>query len=272
MTETLHPIAESSTPTGKPVAPAAGPAWSQGDLANPHLVADKAARVNRMFTAIAGSYDLNNHLHSLWIDQYWRKVAVRLASVKPTDIVADIACGTGDLSLAFERAGPRKVLGIDFCHAMLQGAVKKATARGLEAGRIRFFEGDALRLPLETQSVDVVSIAFGIRNVADWGAAVDEFCRVLRPGGRLIILEFSLPANPVLLALYNFYFRRVLPRTATLISGDKSGAYHYLPESVNTFISCDQMTNRMRTAGLTDVQAYGLTMGVCYCYRGVRHA
>ena len=126
--------------------------------------------------------------------------------------------------------------------------------------------------PLQNQSVDVVSIAFGIRNVADWGAAVDEFYRVLRPGGRLIILEFSLPSNLVLRGLYNFYFRRVLPRTATFISGDKSGAYHYLPESVNTFISCDQMTSRMRAAGLTDVQAHGLTMGVCYCYRGVRHA
>lgn len=271
MTKLAEPSSTSPSVAAAPVT-ASAPEWTQGNLANPHVVADKAVRVNRMFTAIAESYDLNNHLHSLWMDQYWRKVAVRMASVKPTDIVADVACGTGDLSLAFAKAGPRKVVGVDFCHAMLHGAVRKADSLGSGGGRISFFEGDALRLPLEPQSVDVVSIAFGIRNVADWGRAIDEFHRVLKPGGRLIILEFSLPRNAILRGLYNFYFRKILPHTATLISGDKSGAYHYLPESVNTFISRDQMMGRIKTAGFTDVRARGLTMGVCQCYRGVRHA
>ena len=102
--------------------------------------------------------------------------------------------------------------------------------------------------------------------------AVDEFYRVLRSGGRLIILEFSLPTNSVLRAGYNFYFRRILPRTATLISGDKTGAYKYLPESVNTFISPQQLTQRMKDTGFGDVTATSLTAGVCFCYRGIRHA
>ncbi len=246
------------------------PAWDQGNLKKPHEAVDKAGRVQRMFSAIAPSYDLNNHLHSLWMDHYWRRKAVRIAGVKASDIVADIACGTGDLSAAFDRAGPKRVIGIDFCHAMLQGACGKNAAA---AGRaVSFYEGDALRLPLRSQSVDIVSIAFGIRNVSHWGKAVDEFYRVLRPGGRLIILEFSLPTNSVLRAGYNFYFRRILPRTATLISGDKTGAYKYLPESVNTFISPQQLTQRMKDTGFADVTATALTAGVCFCYRGIRHA
>ncbi|HTV49058.1 MAG TPA: bifunctional demethylmenaquinone methyltransferase/2-methoxy-6-polyprenyl-1,4-benzoquinol methylase UbiE [Phycisphaerae bacterium] len=248
------------------------PAWSGVDLQNPHAVADKALRVNHMFSAIAPSYDLNNRLHSLWLDQYWRRRAVKLAAVKPGDIVADVACGTGDLSLAFRRAKPKGVIGIDFCHAMLQGSLEKAArskANGVPTG---FYESDATRLPLADCSVDIVSIAFGIRNVADWGRAVDEFFRVLKPGGRLVILEFSLPENPVLRGMYNFYFRRILPRTATLISGDKTGAYRYLPESVNTFTSRQQLLDRMQQAGFSDTEAHPLTAGVCICYRGVRHA
>ena len=110
--------------------------------------------------------------------------------------------------------------------------------------------------------MDVVSIAFGIRNVADWGKAIDEFARVFKPGGRLMILEFSLPRNAVLRGLYNFYFRRMLPRTATWISGDKTGAYKYLPESVNTFISREAMVERMAAAGFGGLSAGDDVWGV----------
>jgi demethylmenaquinone methyltransferase/2-methoxy-6-polyprenyl-1,4-benzoquinol methylase len=135
---------------------------------------------------------------------------------------------------------------------------------------IKFLNGDAQRLPLPDQCADVVSIAFGIRNVADPARAIREFHRVLRPGGRLIILEFSLPTNPILRGFYNLYFRKILPRTATWISGDKSGADKYLPESVNTFIGREQMSGMMSAAGFTQITQHAMTFGVCICYRGVK--
>lgn len=244
-------------------------AWDEELLKNPHAVADKRGRVQRMFSAIAPSYDLNNRLHSLGMDQAWRRYAVRLAKLSPTDVVADIACGTGDLALKFAAAGAEKVIGIDFTYAMLPLARAK-DERSNGAGRISFVNGDAQALPLPDGSADVVSIAFGIRNVMDPAVAIREFQRVLRPGGRVIILEFSLPSNAILRWAYNLYFRHVLPRSATLISGDKTGAYKYLPESVNSFISRDTMMRMMAEAGFTQVEQFPMTFGVCVCYRGLK--
>jgi demethylmenaquinone methyltransferase / 2-methoxy-6-polyprenyl-1,4-benzoquinol methylase len=262
------------------------PAWTDPLLANPHVVEDKAARVQKMFAAIAPSYDLNNRLHSLWMDQHWRNVAVTMADVRPTDKIVDVACGTGDLTIKFAwrlwtmtNPEPGQVQGFDFTAAMLPIAQRKAARIPAplidddethldETASFRY--GDAMALPLPDRSADIVSIAFGIRNVSDWGKAIDEFARVLKPGGRLIILEFSLPRNRLLRALYNFYFRKILPRTATLIARDKTGAYKYLPESVNTFISPEAMQNRMRQAGFAQIVARPLTFGICICYKGVK--
>jgi demethylmenaquinone methyltransferase / 2-methoxy-6-polyprenyl-1,4-benzoquinol methylase len=264
----------SETPTTTPPTPA----WDDRLLANPHAVADKRGRVQRMFAAIAPSYDLNNRLHSLWMDQYWRRRAVVLSRLRPNDCVVDVACGTGDLTEAFRSVGDHQAsnitsglryIGIDFTFEMLPIAARKSAPRDVVSS-ILWVNGDAQSLPLPDQSADVVSIAFGIRNVADPAAAIREFHRVLRPGGRVIILEFSLPTNPILRALYNFYFRKILPRTATLISGDKTGAYKYLPESVNTFIGREQMMQMMRDAGFEKVEQFPMTFGVCVCYRGVK--
>ncbi|HVT90837.1 MAG TPA: bifunctional demethylmenaquinone methyltransferase/2-methoxy-6-polyprenyl-1,4-benzoquinol methylase UbiE [Tepidisphaeraceae bacterium] len=259
-------------PTPSPGTPGEGggegSAWNDTLLQNPHAVADKRSRVQKMFAAIAPSYDINNRLHSLWMDQRWRKKAVKLAEVKPTDVVVDVACGTGDLTLAFDRAKPQAAWGIDFTFEMLPLARSKSAIRNPQS-EISFLNGDAQALPLPDESADIVSIAFGIRNVQDPLAALKEFHRILRPGGRVIILEFSLPTNPILRGLYNFYFRKILPRTATFISGDKTGAYKYLPESVNTFISREKMMQMMRDAGFQSVEQFPLTFGVCICYRGV---
>jgi demethylmenaquinone methyltransferase/2-methoxy-6-polyprenyl-1,4-benzoquinol methylase len=285
------------------------PAWDDALLRNPHAVADKRRRVRQMFAAIAPSYDLNNRLHSLWQDQRWRRQAVKMARLKPEDVVVDVACGTGDLTLKYaallgwllgEPPATGQVIGVDFTFEMLPLARQKALRRRrkvlsercdpevmnalrgsgpdgerfcadlLREPRVLWINGDAQALPLPDACCDVVSIAFGIRNVSDPAAAVREFYRVLRPGGRLVILEFSLPTRRVLRALYNFYFRHVLPHTATLISGDRTGAYKYLPESVNTFIGREQMEQMMREAGFDVVKRKAMTFGVCVCYRGIK--
>lgn len=250
-------------------------AWDESSLRDPHHAADKRGRVQRMFAAIAPSYDLNNRLHSLGLDQLWRRRAVKLARLKAGDRVVDVACGTGDLTLQFERGLERlgcdptksQVLGVDFTYEMLPIAMRKAAGRGSSA---LYVNGDAQGLPLADGCCDVVSIAFGIRNVQEPQRAMREFVRILRPGGRVIVLEFSLPENRVLRGMYNLYFRKILPKSATWISGDRSGAYKYLPESVNTFIGREQMMAIMREAGLSEVRQMAMTFGVCVCYVGVK--
>jgi demethylmenaquinone methyltransferase/2-methoxy-6-polyprenyl-1,4-benzoquinol methylase len=234
-------------------------------------VADKQERVRRMFAAIAGSYDVNNRVHSFGLDQRWRRFAVKQAGVKPTDLVLDVACGTGDLSRLFADSGAARVTGLDYTEEMLVVAREK---RGQSVGRVAreidYIRGDAQALPFADASFDVVSIAFGIRNVQDPAKAVGEFFRVLRPGGRLVVLEFDKPRNGLIRWGNDLYTRRIMPLTATLISGDKSGAYKYLPKSVETFLDRDQLSGVIRGAGFGDVSQTALTFGVCVCHRGVK--
>ena len=248
-----------------------GLVWSATDLVDdPHAVADKAERIRRMFAAIAHRYDLNNRLHSFGRDQAWRRAAVRLCRVGPEDDVLDAACGTGDLAEAFAAAGPAAVCGVDFTPAMIRIARRKAAAVSRRRGgpSPSYHCGDVLDLPFDGGRFDVVSIAFGIRNVTDPDRALREFHRVLRPGGRLIILEFSEPPNPLLRWLNHFYSARVMPFTATLVSGDRTGAYRYLPRSVATFLDRGELVARMTEAGFTSITQHPMTFGVCVGYLG----
>ena len=249
---------------------AAALTWSEPELINPHAAPDKARRVRGMFAAIARSYDLNNRLHSLGRDQAWRRYAVRAAGVRAGEEVVDVACGTGDLSELFALAGAA-VTGIDFTPEMLEVAERRR--RGLPPAvqsRLRYVTGDAQTLALAAASAEVVSIAFGIRNVEDPAAAIREFARVLRPGGRLVILEFDRPRFPLARWLNDFYCGWLMPRTATLISGDRTGAYRYLPRSVGSFMSREALCELLAHSGFEQISATPLTLGVCVCYRAVR--
>jgi demethylmenaquinone methyltransferase/2-methoxy-6-polyprenyl-1,4-benzoquinol methylase len=267
------PALGSAVPKPIPDSPVESAAWSGAELANPHGHAEKALKVRRMFAAIAGSYDLNNRVHSLWRDQAWRRYAVKRAEVQPGDTVVDVACGTGDLSEAFARTAAGRVIGIDFTPQMLEVAERKRAKLGAEAAaKLSYQEGDAQALALPDASADVVSIAFGIRNVAEPARAVREFARILRPGGRLVILEFDRPGFAPARWLNDLYCGWLMPRTATMISGDRSGAYRYLPKSVGSFMPRGELCELMRGSGLTRVEAKLLTMGICVCYRSEKPA
>ena len=238
--------------------------WMASELSeNPHEIPDKADRVQRMFAAIAHRYDLNNRLHSFGRDQAWRRAVVRLADVGSGDEVLDVACGTGDLTEAFARVRPAGVTGLDFTAAMLDLARDKARRLPGDCPEPAYVQGDAEHLPFDDRRFDIASIAFGIRNVSDPAGAIAEFRRVLRPGGRLLILEFSEPPNPVLRAFNRLYTRRIMPVTATLLARDRSGAYRYLPRSVSTFLDPPKLAEMLEDAGFEKIEQRPQTFGVC---------
>jgi demethylmenaquinone methyltransferase/2-methoxy-6-polyprenyl-1,4-benzoquinol methylase len=227
----------------------------------------EAARwVRSMFGRVAHRYDLANHLLSFNIDRYWRTHTVRRTQEilrRPDARVLDICCGTGDLVLALAKQG-RPVLGSDFCHPMLVAAHEKIARRHAPAV---LFESDALALPLRDASLDLLTVAFGFRNLANYESGLIEMRRVLRPGGMAAILEFSQPPNALFGALYRLYSRRILPWIGGLISGSRD-AYTYLPESVRKFPVAPGLAAMMRTAGFADVSFEYLTGGIVALHIG----
>lgn len=225
-------------------------------------------RVREMFSRIAARYDLLNHLLSGNTDKRWRKlVAKRLQSAlsSPDARALDVACGTGDLSLALLVATRARVIGLDFCRPMLELASHKASGDA----RCVFIEGDALRLPFGDETFDAVTIAFGLRNLSSVGKGLGELLRILKPGGRACILEFSKPVVPGFSSLFQFYFTRVLPRIGGIISGSSS-AYEYLPASVLRFPDQKRLALMMREAGFEDVEYENLTGGIAALHLGTR--
>jgi len=221
-----------------------------------------------MFAGIAGRYDLLNHLLSGNVDKRWRRLVA--GSLQPSLVegarVLDVACGTGDLSLVLAGAGRARVVGLDFCRPMLEIARGKAEA---DSRAVPFVEGDALRLPFADETFDVVTIAFGLRNLAGVFEGLRELRRILRPGGRVAILEFSSPVVPGFRALFRFYFTRVLPRVGGWVSGAR-GAYEYLPDSVSRFPDQRRLAELMREEGFEGVGYKNLTGGIAALHTGAR--
>lgn len=240
-------------------------AWDRQALRAPHDCADKAARVRAMFDAIAPTYERVNTLATLGRDAAWRRRAVAAAGVRPTDVVLDVACGTGDMIRAFARGRPppARLIGIDFARQMLGHGDYTRVAVPLE-----LIEADALRLPLPDESVDVVSCAFGVRNFQDLDAGLREMGRVARAGGRVVILEFALPDNPLLRWAHRLYCDTVLPRLGRLIARDRGGAYQYLPKSVQTFEPRHALARRLEQAGFVNVTTRSMNFGGVVLYRG----
>lgn len=235
--------------------------WDESRLCDPHAQPDKARRVQRMFDGIAPTYERVNRVLSAGRDGYWRRRAVELAGVKGTDEVLDVACGTGDFARTFAAARPARVVGSDFSAGMLSFAAQRPAP-------VEWCRADALGLPFADASFDVVSCAFGVRNFQNLDAGLREMRRILRPGGRACILEFTMPRSRVFGGLYLFYFRRILPRLAAVISRDRTGAYDYLPQSVSTFLDAPRMAKSLAQAGFDDVAFTSLTMGVATVYIG----
>ena len=235
--------------------------------------ADSAAHaVREMFTSIAPRYDLLNHLLSFNVDRlWWRRTARTFRAVlsRPNARVLDLCCGTGDMAFALDRraSDSARILGADFSHAMLQRAQGKSTAQ-VSPGHsaLRWIEADALRLPFPDNHFDLITSAFGFRNLADYDAGLLEIVRILKPGGECGILDFGDPRG-LMGRIYRIYFKQILPRVGTLISGVR-GPYAYLPASVERFPPPTEMLARMRAAGFAEAYWTPYTFGIAGLYRG----
>jgi demethylmenaquinone methyltransferase/2-methoxy-6-polyprenyl-1,4-benzoquinol methylase len=230
----------------------------------------EAARwVRDMFGRVAGRYDLLNHLLSFNLDKRWRSRTVnRVAGIlaRPDARVLDLCCGTGDAMLAMQARANCTVAGSDFCHPMLIQARQKVARRGF---RSPLFEADALALPLAEDSLDLITMAFGFRNLANYERGLAEVLRVLKPGGVFALLEFSQPTNRTFAALYGFFSTRVLPRVGGLVSGSPD-AYKYLPESIRKFPGAEDLAASMRRAGFSRVEFERMTGGAVALHRGFK--
>lgn len=242
-------------------------AWDRETLRAPHSQHDKAERVEAMFDAIAPTYERVNAVASLGRDAVWRKRTVAAADLHAGEVVLDVCCGTGDMMRAFAGhvPAPGMVIGVDFAERML--ACGRFVGGAMPMHVIR---ADALELPLARASVDVISCAFGVRNFRDLQQGLGEMYRVARPGGRVLILEFASPEQRALRWAYAWYCEHVLPWVAGVISGDQSGAYRYLPRSIQTFETTTSMRLRLEDAGFVEVALRRMNFGGVVLYRGVK--
>ena len=229
-----------------------------------------SARVRTMFGEIAGWYDFLNHLLSFGVDRAWRRKTVKLAPPREgAGPILDVCTGTADLALAYWRASGKRtrVLGADFCRPMLAIGREKCRRAGAGA-HIALVEAAALHLPFPDGRFQIVSAAFGLRNISDTDAGLREMARVCQSGGSVAVLEFSRPKNRFFAAIYHWYFRRLLPRIGQTLARNSQEAYNYLPASVGQFPQGEALAERFRAAGLKNVRFFPLTLGVATLYIG----
>ena len=233
---------------------------------------DASRKVREMFTRIAPRYDLLNHLLSAQMDKRWRaRTSRELRPIldRADALVLDLCCGTGDLTFALARDAKARIVGADFSHTMLVRANEKNVLQGTEKRSIPFLEGDALHLPFANGSFDLVTTAFGFRNLANYEAGLREIFRILKPGGTLGILEFTEPAPGVVGQLYRFYCQKILPKIGGFVSGD-AAAYAYLPKSVAHFFRPDELASLMRQLGYSPVRYHLMTLDSVALHLAVR--
>lgn len=236
--------------------------------ANGATVDKSPAKIAGMFDAIAGRYDLLNTVLSGGVDRYWRHHAIRSLKLTGRERLLDVCTGTADVALGAARTvnGAARVVGVDFSGAMLTHGLKKVKQVELSS-RVQLIRGDAMNLPVANESVDAATIAFGIRNVQQPEVACRELVRVLRPGGRVAILEFGTPSSPLFGPIYQWYSRNILPRIGRAVSRHDA-AYSYLPESIGAFPFSDQFAGILSAAGFSHVQARPFMFGAVYLYTG----
>jgi len=228
----------------------------------------KKSQVGRMFDNIAWNYDLLNRLLSFGIDIWWRKKAIRALADSHPKIILDVATGTADLALEVLSMNPEKIIGIDISEGMLEKGRVKIRRKNLEK-IIELHCADSENLPFENQSFDAVMVSFGVRNFENLHQGLGEIHRVLRPGGSLMVLEFSKPENPLVRFLYGLYNRSILPAAGRLLSRDAS-AYSYLPESVNAFPEGEHFLEILTKQQFHQTKALPLTFGICTIYTGIK--
>ena len=231
---------------------------------------EHARAVREMFAGIARRYDFLNHFLSINTDKRWRRlVRKKLENVlqRQDALVLDVACGTGDLSIELQKNARAKIVGTDFCRPMLDIAFDK---NDKNRTKIPYIEADGMNLSFADASFDALTIAFGLRNFSNWKAGLQEFARILKPGGKLVILEFSTPIVPGFRQAFQFYFSHILPRIGGAVSGSR-GAYEYLPNSVSKFPDQKNLARLIRETGFFDVEYKNLTGGVAAIHTGTKN-
>lgn len=228
----------------------------------------KKEQVAKMFDNISHRYDFLNHFLSLGIDKLWRKKAVAMLKESSPQVILDVATGTGDFALQAMSLNPKHISGIDISEGMLEVGRRKIKAKNLQ-NTIELKTGDSENIPFPENKFDAVTVAFGVRNFENLEKGLEEIHRVLKPGGRLIILEFSRPRGFPMKQLYNFYFKHILPRVGRAVSND-SAAYTYLPESVQAFPDGDDFLQVLNRIGFNNTRCKALTFGISSIYSGTK--